>query len=162
MANKQYQAARDALAKLKRDSQQQSDAYKLLAAKFEADGTANRIRSRAKEEAGQGALKRISGEVDYYNAQIKQRQSSIDNINKHLKGAKNPIAIGIAKAEAARYEKDIENFKSKANEGTSKIRQINNKIAEIDGKSLIKKADNNARTRKANKKAPKLKRKRRK
>ena len=162
LADRQYKAAKDALAEVKRNSKQQSDAYKLLAAKFEADGTANMIRSRAKEQAGQGQLKRISGEVDYYNAQIKQRQSSIDNINKHLKGAKNPIAIGIAKAEADRYQKDIEDFKSKANEGTSKIRQINNKIAEIDGKSLIKKADNNARARKANKKAPKLTRKRRK
>jgi hypothetical protein len=161
VASRNYAATKDRLNMLKRTAEQESAGYKLLAATMEQNGQAKRIRDSEKY----AIKKNIYDNVNKAKLNTERNDSDkarIEALGKHLKDAKSLGAISSIQNDIAQRRKNIAERESETKSIKTSINKLLGDIDRIDGTSLIKKADNNARARKANKRAPKLTRKRRK
>ena len=79
----------------------------------------------------------------------------------NIKKSTDPDRISATKKAIDRYKKEISDRDAANRQTQSQINNLQGNIDKIDGKTLVRKADNNAKARKANKKVPKLNRRRR-
>ena len=159
-AVKDYQTAKDDLNKRRRIENEQTAKNKLAYQRAELDGTAARIRNfeKNKIKIGIDNLAAKQRENDLVNNQYRNQ---INELEGNIKKSTDPDRISATKKAIDRYKKEISDRDAANRQTQSQINNLQGNIDKIDGKTLVRKADNNAKARKANKKVPKLNRRRR-